>query len=67
MSTAVATVKAQPDKCEKDFDTVVTFITQYIDKRTPTPSVKVAAFAQTRLAKRMKTSTSHGTFKGKIK
>ena len=28
MSTAVATVKAHPDKYEKEFDTVVTFLSQ---------------------------------------
>ena len=41
LSTAVTTVRAHPDKYEKDFDAVVTFITQYINKRAPTPSVKV--------------------------
>ena len=43
LSTAVATVMAPPDKYKKDFDAVVTFHTQYIDKRAPTPSVKVAS------------------------
>ena len=40
MSTAVATVRAHPNKYEKDFNTVVTFLTQYIDKKAPTPSLK---------------------------
>ena len=66
MSTAVATVRAHPDKYERDFDAVVTFLIQYINKRAPTPSVKVASVAQTRPAKQHKTNTSHGTFKGKI-
>ena len=67
MSTAVAAVKAYPDKYEKDFDMVVAFLTQYIDKKEPTPSVKVASVMQTRTAKQQKTSASCGTFKGKIK
>ena len=67
MSTAVATVRAHPDKYKKDFDAVVAFLTQYIDKKAPTPSVKVASVTQTRHAKWQKTSTSLGTFKGKIK
>ena len=66
MSTAVAIVRAHPDKYEKGVDAVDTFLTQYIDKRAPTPSVKVASVVQTRPAKRQKTSTSQGSFKGKI-
>ena len=66
MSTAVAVVRAQPDKCKMDFDAVVVFLTQYIDKKAPTPSLKVAYVTQTRHAKRQKTSASHGTFRGKI-
>ena len=50
MSTAVAAVRAHPDRYEKDFDAVVTFFTQYIDKKAPTPSVKVASVTQTRSA-----------------
>ena len=66
MSTAVAAVRAHPDKYEKDFDAVVIFFTHYIDKRTPTPSVKIASVTQTRPAKQQKTSVSCGTFKGTI-
>ena len=66
MSTEVAAVRAHPDKYKKGFDAVVAFLTQYIDKRAPTPSVKVASVTQTRPAKQQKTSASHGTFKGKI-
>ena len=66
MSTADAAVRAHPDKYKKDFDAVVTFLTQYIDKRAPTPSVKVASVRQSRPAKQQKTSTTKGTFKGKI-
>ena len=66
MSTAVTTVQAHPDKCEKDFDAVVAILTQYIRKEEPTPSVKVAFVTQTRSAKWQMTSPSHGTFKGKI-
>ena len=43
-STAVDAVRVHPDKYEKDFNVVVTFLTQYIDKREPTLSVKVASF-----------------------
>ena len=66
LSTAVALVKVHPDKYKKDFDAVVAFLTQYIDKRTPTPSVKIASVTQTRPAKQQKTSVSCGTFKGTI-
>ena len=41
LSTAVAAVKAHPDKFEKNFDAVIAFLTQHIDKRGPTPSVKI--------------------------
>ena len=58
MSTAVTAVRAHPDKYKKDFDTVVTFLIQYIDRKESTPSVKVASFTQTRPAKRQKTSAS---------
>ena len=66
MSTAVATVRAHLDKYEKDFDTVVAFLTQYIDKRAPTPCMKVASVTYIRPAKWQKTSSSRGIFKGKI-
>ena len=66
LSTAVATVRAHPDRYEKDVDTVITFLSQYTDRKAPTPSVKVAFITQTRPAKRQKISTSCGTFKGKI-
>ena len=44
MSMVVITVKVHPDKYEKDFDAVVAFLTQYINKRAPILSVKVASF-----------------------
>ena len=50
----------------KDFDAVVTFLTHYINKRAPTPSVKVASVSQNRPGKWQKTGTSHDTFKEKI-
>ena len=34
-STAVVAVRVHPEKYEKDFDAVVSFITQYINKRAP--------------------------------
>ena len=67
LSTAVATVRAHPDKYKKDFDTLVTFLIQFINKRAPTQSVKVALVMQTRPVKQQKTNASCGTFKGKIK
>ena len=66
MSTAVAAIGAHSDKYKKDFDIVVAILTHYIDKKAPTPSVKVASATQTRPAKRQKTSTSCGTFRGKF-
>ena len=56
MSTAVATVRAHPDKYKKDFNAVVAFLTQYIDKRV-----------QTRPSKQQNTKVNLGTFKRKIK
>ena len=67
LSIAVAALKAFPDKYEKDVDSVVALLTQHIDKQESIPSIKVVPIAQTRLAYWQKTSTSHGTFKGKIK
>ena len=39
LSTAVTTVRVHPDNLKKDFDAVVTFLTQYINKKAPIPSV----------------------------
>ena len=66
MSTVVATVMAHPDKYMKDFNIVVTFLSQYINKKAPKPSVKIASVTQTRPAKRQKTSASHNILRGKI-
>ena len=66
LSTAVAGVRARLDTYKKDFDAVVAFLAQYIDKKAPTLSVMIASVTQIRLAKRQKTSTNHGTFRGKI-
>ena len=66
ISTVVAALRAQSDKYKKEFDAVVAFFTQYIDKKAPTPNVMVISVTQTRLVKRQKTSASHGTFRGKI-
>ena len=43
--SAVATVKAQQEQYEKDFDSVIAFLMEYIDKPGPTLSVKVASVA----------------------
>ena len=61
LSTAVTTVRVHPDKYKKDFDAVVAFLTQYIDKRASTPSVKVASVGHNKLA-----SATCSIFKGKI-
>ena len=66
MSTAVATERAHPEKYEKNFNAVVAVLTQYIDKRASTPSVRAASVTKTRYARQQKTSASCGTFKGKI-
>ena len=56
LSIADAAVRAHPDKYKKDFDAVVTFLTQYKDKKEPIQSVKVASMVQTRTAKQQKTT-----------
>ena len=66
LSKVVATVRAHPDKYKKDFDTLVAFLSQYIDKRALTVKLKVASVGQSRPAKQQKASTTHGTFKGNI-
>ena len=66
LSTAVTAVKVHSDKCKKDFDAVVAFLTQYIDKSSPTLSVMVVSVTQNRPAKWQKTNASSGTFKIKI-
>ena len=66
MSTAVAAVRAHPDRYEKNFKAVVAFLFQYIDRKAPTPRVKVVSVNQTRPAKRQMTSASCGIFNGKI-
>ena len=49
--SAVATVRAHMNKYQKDFDAVVIFHTQYIDKKAPTLSVKATSVTQTKPAK----------------
>ena len=66
LSTAVTPVRAHSEKYEKDSDAIVTFLTQYVSKRAPKPSVKIVSVGQVRPAKRQKTSASHDTFKEKI-
>ena len=66
LSTAVTTVRVHPGKYERDFDTIVTYLAHYINKRAIKPCVKVASVAQTRPAKQQKSSAIHDTFKGKI-
>ena len=46
LSAAVATERAHPHKYKKDFNTGVTFLSQYIDKKSPTPNVKIASARQ---------------------
>ena len=66
MSKAVIAVRTHPDKYKKDFDAVVVFLTQYINKRAPILSVKIASVGQVRPSKWQKTNTTHHTFKGKV-
>ena len=66
LSIVVAILRAYLGMHEKDFNAVVTFLTQYINKRAPTMSVKVASVGQTMPTKRQKTNVSSGTFKRKI-
>ena len=66
MSTTIAAVKAHPDKYGKDFNAVIAYLSQYIDKLGPALSVKIATIVQTRPAKRQEISLAHGTFKGQI-
>ena len=61
-STAVVTVRAHPEKYKKDFNTVVTFLTQYIDKEAP--SVKVESVTQTRPAKQQSDNSSNESLFG---
>ena len=65
-STAVTTLRAHPDRYEKDFDAVIAILAQYINKRAPTLSVKIVSLGQNRPAKWQRTSTTSGAFKGKI-
>ena len=65
-STAITTVRAHPENYKNDFDAVVTFLSQFIDKRALTPSVKVASVCQTRPAKWQKTSATHDTVKERL-
>ena len=58
LSTAVASVRVHTDNYKKDFDTVVTFLTQYINKKAPTESVKVATAGQARPAKQYKANAN---------
>ena len=44
LSMAVATARAHSDKCKKDFDTVVAFLTQDIDKRAQTSVWRLPPF-----------------------
>ena len=65
-SLAITAVTMHPDKYEKNLDSVVTFLTQYINKISPTPSMKIASVAHNRPTKWQKTCAGCGTFKGKI-
>ena len=39
--TVATTVRAHPDKHEKDFETIFTYLSQYIDERGPKPIVEL--------------------------
>ena len=57
MSKEIAKAREHPNKYKNNFDAVVTYHLEYIDKQGQTPSVKVASIVQTRSTKRQKTST----------
>ena len=67
LSTAVVTGRVHQNKYKREFDRVVAFLTQYINKRTPLTNIKVVFVGQIRPAKRQMTSASNGMFKGKFK
>ena len=54
-------------RCEKLSTAVVTFLTQYMDKRAPTLSVNIASVGQTRPAKRQKNRATYGLSKIEFK
>ena len=64
LSRAVAMVREQTDKYEKDFGSC--HLSHSENKTALTPNVRVSSVAQTRPAKWQKANTSHSTFKGKI-
>ena len=52
MSSSVAAVREYPNMYKKDFDAVVAYLSQYIDKKAPTPCVKAASVEQKRPPRR---------------
>ena len=66
LSMAVAAVRTHPDRYDTDFGTILALLSQYIDKKTPTLSVKVLSVTETSPVKRLKTSAHRCTFREKI-
>ena len=66
MSTAVTTANGHPDIYEKDFITIVAYLSQFVEKQDPTVSVKTVSVVQSRPAKSQKTSVACTTLKGRI-
>ena len=52
MPTTVITVNAHPDRYEKNFDTVVVYLSQYLKKQGPSLSVKVVSTTKVKPTKR---------------
>ena len=63
-STVIVTARSHPDKCEKDFNAVVTYLLQCIEKGRPIPSIMVVSITQTRPVERQKIREANDTFKG---
>ena len=66
LSTVIATVWSHSDKYEQEFDAIVAFLTQNIDKQGPILRVKIISVAQSRPATKQKTIALCSTFKDQI-
>ena len=64
-STEGITVKAHPDRYEKEIDAVVAYLSQYVKKWQPTMSVEVSSIAQGWPNKIQKNSETFSTIRGR--
>ena len=65
ISTAV--VEAHPDRYKMDFNSFIFYLLHCVEKCGPITSFKVVSIAQSRPAKKQKTSEACGIFDGRIK